>query len=110
MKREPGWDPELPFNARKPWPTISRIALFLTLTAAGACWFGITRGGTQQPTRPIKPVRPGVVMPTGVVPSPLQPATALDHFVRIADTSIDPEMVIPPPPDLDQAMVVNAPQ
>jgi hypothetical protein len=82
------------------------IGLLMIVVAAIGLSLAVGLGITRQEPVAVSPPFPVVAIPAVLVQEPTPPVPP-DRFVRLADTSIDPQMVIPAPAHLDDAMVVN---
>jgi hypothetical protein len=107
MQRRPGFDPEFVKRGLKSWRPIRSIGLLMTLVAACGLLLGIALAGTRKPATVVTTAVPAVALPAVLVQPFSPPAQLRDPFVRLADTSIDPRMVIPAPEGLDDAMVFD---
>ncbi len=107
MKNQSGFDPQSEEKARKRSRPIRSIGLLMLLVALCALLLSAALETQRKPPPVIAAPFPVVAVPAVLVYAPSRPVLAPDPFVRVADASIDPKFVVPAPPDLDQAMVVN---
>jgi hypothetical protein len=106
MKRQPGFDFEFVAKGSRPWWSIRSIGLLMILVAVIGLVLAVGMGIREQKPVAVRPAFPVMAIPAVLV-QPATPPVPPDRFVRLADTSIDPQMVIPAPADLDDEMVIN---
>jgi hypothetical protein len=107
MNHQSRSDPQFDDRGRKPWRPIRSIGLLMLLVALSALLLSAALETQRKPPPVIAAPFPAVAVPAVLVYPTSRPVPAPDPFARVADASIDPQFVVPAPPDLDDAMVVN---